>query len=111
MRKVSNLRWEVKDIRNFNVVCDDFQCSNHIQDEHDGILEFEEDIKNAIMHPRNNIVFGDKYISSNHIYYHKIHENFEIKVVVEFDEYSDGYIVTAYPIKGRPTGEKILWPA
>jgi len=111
VRNVINIRWEVTDIRNFKVTCDDFQCSDHIQDEHDGILEYEEEIKNAIIKPRNNIVYGDKFISSNHIYYHKINEFFEIKVVAEFDDNSDGYILTAYLIKGRPKGEKILWPA
>ena len=101
--------FEVTDPRGHKIVCTEENWKLHILDQHPFMVNYIEEIKQAIEKPFLGFIYSDTTNEKRHIYYGKAVDIRYVKVVVEFDT-EDGTVITAYLTTNMKKGEKLIWP-
>ena len=104
-------QFEVTDPRGRRVICTEDKWRWHIVSKHGKYMEgYEDEVKQAIQEP-NPGIFEDTQRPNRNSYYLRLPRSRKyIKVVVNFSDESEGYVVTAFKTDSVKRGEKQIWP-
>jgi hypothetical protein len=102
--------FEAVDPRGRKVICTEKCWTWHILDYHNDMNGREDEVIAAIESPTYGIYSDREFENRNIYYFRRSGKPIYLKVVVEFQDESQGEVITAYLVANLKPGEKLIWP-
>ena len=100
---------EVTDPRGRTIRCPGEYWEGHVLGHHPDLAGYEQQVRQALEFPIDDCIFADKTFQNREVYYGRLRNRLEIKVVVEFDASGEGTMKSASPSSKRVKGERLVW--